>query len=132
MGLVMGLNGNGDSHGGETDQLLREYLRNPNAQFNHNNFAIVLVSVDICPFQSVGDQVDVQVTTLGDAKSLTGGRLLLTALYLLRDSEGRPKTIYAIAHGDVIANGDVLTENLYGTIPGGATVKKQPEQPMNK
>src|SRR5882724_8025701 len=85
-GIVSGLAGTGDSAGNrETRQTLSNLL----AQFNltlppdsvtSRNVAVVLVSANLPNFVRQGDVIDVTVTSMGDAKSLEGGNLLLTPL----------------------------------------------------
>jgi flagellar P-ring protein precursor FlgI len=92
------------------------------------NSAFVSVSADLPPFAKPGQKIDVTVSSIGDAKSLRGGSLLMSPL---RGADGK---VYAIAQGNLIVNGlsaagldgsKVTVNNpLVGRVPGGATVEQ--------
>ena len=93
------------------------------------NVAVVIVSASLPAFAKPGDSVDVTVTSLGDARSLAGGNLLLTPL---KGPDGRG---YCLAQGAVTvggykyaANGNVNQKNhpTAAIIPGGAIVEVSP------
>lgn len=131
-GIVTGLAGTGDAPG---NRATRQALSNVLSQFNltvppeqvsSRNVAVVMVSASLPAFAREGDVLDVTVTSSGDARSLVGGNLLLTAL---RAPNGR---IYALAQGALAigghrydANGNVVQKNhpTAGAIPNGATVE---------
>lgn len=131
-GLVTGLAGTGDS---AANRATRQALSNALSQFNlslapeqvnSRNVAVVMVSAALPAFARAGDTLDVTVTSSGDARSLLGGNLLLTAL---RAPNGK---IYALAQGPLSigghrydANGNVVQKNhpTAGSIPNGATVE---------
>lgn len=131
-GIVTGLAGTGDSPG---NRATRQAIANVLAQFNltlapeqvsSRNVAVVMVSAGLPAFAREGDALDVSVTSAGDARSLLGGNLLLTAL---RAPNGR---IHALAQGPLSvgghrydANGNVVQKNhpTAGSIPNGATVE---------
>jgi flagellar P-ring protein precursor FlgI len=131
-GIVTGLAGTGDS---PANRATRQALANVLAQFdltvppeqvNSRNVAVVMVSASLPAFAREGDRLDVTVTSAGDARSLLGGNLLLTAL---RAPNGR---IFALAQGPLSigghrydANGNVIQKNhpTAGAIPNGATVE---------
>lgn len=131
-GIVTGLAGTGDSPG---NRAARQALANVLTQFNltlgpeqvnSRNVAVVLVTASLPAFARPGDALDVTVTSSGDARSLLGGSLLLTAL---RAPNGR---IHALAQGALSvgghrydANGNVVQKNhpTAGSIPNGATVE---------
>jgi len=131
-GIVTGLAGTGDS---AANRVTRQALSNvlsqfnltvPPEQVNSRNVAVVLVSASLPAFAREGDTLDVTVTSSGDARSLVGGSLLLTAL---RASNGR---IFALAQGPLSigghrydANGNVVQKNhpTAGSIPNGASVE---------
>jgi flagellar P-ring protein precursor FlgI len=134
-GLVIGLDGTGDSKGTEftvqsvTNMLTRMGISVPQAKVKTKNVAAVIVSAEM-PFAArVGTRIDVTVSSLGDAKSLEGGTLLLSPL---KGTDGR---IYASAQGAVSvggfkasgAGGDQVSKNytLVGRIPSGATVETE-------
>lgn len=128
-GIVTGLNGAGDSPRGEPARVLRAMLQNLVAsdvavqEITARNAALVLVSAELAPFQKEGTRLDVAVSAVGDAKSLQGGELQITDL---RGPQGRrDPTIYALASGRVIVQGDPKRGNLtVGSIPAGAIVEK--------
>lgn len=131
-GIVTGLAGTGDS---PANRASRQALSNvlsqfnltvPPEQVNSRNVAVVVVSASLPAFARAGDSLDVSVTSSGDARSLLGGSLLLTAL---RAPNGR---IHALAQGPLAigghrydANGNVVQKNhpTAGSIPNGATVE---------
>ena len=131
-GIVTGLAGTGDSPANRTT---RQALSNVLSQFslsvapdqvNSRNVAVVMVSASLPAFARAGDTMDVTVTSSGDARSLVGGNLLLTALHA---PNGR---IHALAQGPLSvgghrhdANGNVVQKNhpTAGAIPNGATVE---------
>ena len=137
-GIVSGLAGTGDS---QSNRTTRQTLSNLLAQFNltlppdsvtSRNVAIVLVSANLPNFVRQGDVIDVTVTSMGDAKSLEGGNLLLTPL------KGPNNRSYVLAQGPLTvggyrfeANGTVGQKNhpTVGTIPGGGLVEVAPPAP---
>lgn len=100
-GLVVGLNGSGDKTTSTfTMQSISNMLESVNVKIDPNdiqskNVAAVMVTAKLPPFARQGDTIDILVSSIGDAKSLEGGTLLLTPLSGL---DGR---IYAVAQGAV-------------------------------
>lgn len=96
-GLVVGLNGTGDGSSSEfTIQSLSNMLQTVNVKINPNdikskNTAAVMVTAKLPPFARQGDKLDVTISSIGDAKNLVGGTLLLTALKALT-------VIYTLLH----------------------------------
>lgn len=137
-GLVTGLAGTGDAPG---NRATRQTLANLLAQFqlslppeavSSRNVAVVSVSGSLPNFARPGDGIDVTVTSLGDAKSLVGGNLLLTPL---KGPNGRA---YVLAQGPLTvggyryeANGTVGQKNhpTVATVPGGGLVEVAPPAP---
>jgi flagellar P-ring protein precursor FlgI len=134
-GLVVGLNGTGD--GTNVDFNIQE-LANMLSHLGINaardkmkikNIATVAVTALLPPFARVGSKIDVVVSSLGDAKSLQGGTLLLTPL------KGVDNQVYALAQGPVVVGGFAasgqagggVTKNhpTAGRIASGATVEKE-------
>lgn len=131
-GIVTGLAGTGDAPGNRTT---RQALSNALSQFNltvtpdqiqSRNVAAVMVTAQLPPFAKPGDTIDVTVTSIGDARSLVGGTLLMTPL---KAPNGR---VFALSQGQLSvggyrydANGNVVQKNhpTVGAIPGGATVE---------
>jgi len=143
-GLVVGLDGSGDKVGSSpfTQQSLRSMLTQlgivvpPQIKLNPKNVAAVTVHADLPPFSKPGQQVDVTVSSIGDAKSLRGGSLLMTPL------KGIDGQVYAIAQGNLVvgglsaegADGSKVTINIpsSGRIPGGATVERSVPTPFGE
>jgi flagellar P-ring protein FlgI len=138
-GLVVGLNGTGDGtnvdfNTQELANLLTQMGINPaRDKIKVKNIAAVAVTAQLPPFARVGSKIDILVSSLGDAKSLQGGTLLLTPL------KGVDGQVYALGQGPVSvggfsASGDAgggVTKNhpTAGRIAGGATVER--EIPLN-
>jgi flagellar P-ring protein precursor FlgI len=134
-GIVVGLDGTGDqtSQAPFTTQSLINMLGNlgvtipSGTSLQLKNVAAVMVTMQMPPFAQPGQQFDVTVSSMANAKSLKGGTLLLTPL------KGADGQIYAIAQGNMIvggaggqAGGARVTVNhlLAGRIPAGATVER--------
>lgn len=104
-GLVVGLNGSGDGSSSEfTIQSLSNMLQTMDVKINPDdikskNVAAVIVTAKLPPFARAGDGLDVSVSSIGDAKSLAGGTLLMTPL------KGVDGEIYAIAQGAISLGG---------------------------
>ncbi|HVO65631.1 MAG TPA: flagellar basal body P-ring protein FlgI [Syntrophales bacterium] len=135
-GLVVGLNGTGDDvKNGFTKEtlinmLFRQGLVIPkDRDVKADNIAAVMVTAKLPPFVKTGTRIDVDVSSIGNAKSLQGGTLLLTSL---RGTDGE---VYAVAQGAVTiggfsasgAAGGGVTKNhtTAGRITNGATVEKE-------
>ena len=137
-GLVVGLAGDGDKDPVYTQQtianMLQRYGVNVQSiltQISAKNVAVVIVTADIPAFAKPGSRIDVQVSSMGDAKSLQGGVLLQTPLL------GADNKVYAVAQGPVAVGGFTVgngggggasvTKNFptAGTIISGAIVEKE-------
>lgn len=134
-GLVIGLNGTGDSlrNAPFTEQSMRAMLDNlgispPPGASRVKNIAAVIVTANLPPFAGRGSRIDVTVSSLGDATSLAGGTLVMTALAA---ADGQN---YAVAQGNLIVSGftasgeaSTLTQGVptSGRIPNGALVEKE-------
>jgi flagellar P-ring protein FlgI len=136
-GLVVGLNGTGDSltNAPFTARSLIGMLErlgiNSSADFSTiktKNIAAVMVTATLPPFSAQGSRVDVVVSTMGDAKSLQGGTLLVTPL------QGADGEVYAVAQGSVAsgfsasgASGSSVTKGVptSGRIAAGAIVERE-------
>lgn len=132
-GLVVGLDGTGDKTK-FTMQSLKNMLTRfrinlpPKIKVDSKNVAAVAVHAKLPPFAKPGQKIDVTVSSLGDAKSLRGGSLLMTSL------TGIDGNVYAIAQGNLMvgglgisgADGSKVTVNVpsVGRIPGGATIER--------
>ena len=132
-GLVVGLNGSGDKTP-FAEQSLRSMLNKfgihiPDGQkTNTKNIAAVAVHATLPAFAKPGQKIDVTVSSLGNAKSLRGGTLLMTPL------KGVDGNVYALAQGNLIVggldasgkDGSKITINVpsVGRIPDGAMVER--------
>jgi flagellar P-ring protein precursor FlgI len=136
-GIVTGLAGSGDSARSEvTRQALRNALSRLGAnvetgQLQSRNVAAVIVTATLPSSANVGDRIDVTVSSIGDARSLAGGTLLMTPLV------GPNQQTYALAQGSLVVGGHRFDSQLNsnqrnypttGTVAGGATVEA-PVQP---
>ncbi len=133
-GLVVGLDGTGDTTQNKfTFQAIANMLAkmgitvNPK-EFQLRNVASVMVTASLPPFARSGSKVDVTVSSIGSAKSIQGGVLLLTPL---KAGDGQ---VYAVAQGPISiggynagrGGGNVRKNHpTVGVIPNGATVEKE-------
>jgi len=135
-GLVVGLDGSGDKVNQVfyTEQSLKNMLSQlgvvvpDGIRLKPKNVAAVMVHAKLPPFIKEGQKIDVTVSSVGNAKSLRGGALLMAPL------KGIDGQVYAIAQGDLIvgglgvegADGSSVTINVpsVGRIPNGAIVEK--------
>nr|WP_245411073.1 flagellar basal body P-ring protein FlgI [Microvirga flavescens] len=134
-GLVMGLQGTGDTlrNSQFTEHSLQSMLDRMgvnvrDATLRTRNVAAVIVTADLPPFVGTGSRIDVTVTSLGDATSLKGGTLMLTALM------GADGQVYAAAQGPIAVSGfsatgqaETLTQGVAtaGRIPNGALIERE-------
>src|SRR3954464_10510221 len=118
-GLAAGLAGDGDKDPVYTKQTVANLLQRygitvPATTLSSKNVAVVIVTADIPAFVKPGTRIDVQVASMGDAKSLQGGVLLQTPLI------GADNKVYAVAQGPLSIGGFVAG----GGGGGGASVTK--------
>ncbi len=140
-GLVVGLDGTGDSASNLTLQSMASTvsqfgLKVGSADLSAKNAAAVMVTAELRPFIKVGQTVNVTVSSMGKAKSLRGGTLLMTPL------KGADGQVYAIAQGNLAVggfgvegkDGSSLSVNIptVGSIANGATVEKMVDTPFIK
>ncbi|TMQ78364.1 flagellar basal body P-ring protein FlgI [Candidatus Accumulibacter phosphatis] len=135
-GLVVGLDGSGDqtTQTPFTTQSIINMLAQlgttlPTTQsLQLKNVAAVMVTANLPPFARVGQQIDITVSSMGNAKSLRGGTLLMTPL------KGADGQIYAQAQGNLLVAGAgaaaagskvVVNHLLAGRVVGGATVERE-------
>ena len=119
-GLVVGLAGTGDKSQ-FTMQSLQNLLRNsyikiPASSIKSKNIATVMVTAVLPPFARQGDKLKLSISSIGDAKSIDGGQLLLTQL------KGVDGKVYALAQGSILANENIKTS---GYIYEGAIVENE-------
>lgn len=134
-GLVVGLDGTGDTlrNSPYTEEALASLLQRlgVNVQdetFRPDNVAAVLVTGVLPPFAREGSEIDITVSSIGDAEDLTGGTLVMTPLTAANGD------VYAVAQGPVLisgfqaeGDGGSITQGTptVGTIPGGARVERE-------
>ena len=133
-GLVIGLDGSGDSNSAAmTPQAIANMMQNLGmkvlpSMIKVKNVASVMVTAELPPYAKNGARIDVNVGSMGDARSLQGGMLIQTPL------KGADGEIYAVAQGsisiggfNVSAGGSSSQKNhvTEGRIPGGANVEKE-------
>ena len=110
-GLVVGLQGTGDSQQTTfpvqtlSAMLLRMGVSVPATSIRVQNLAAVFVAATLPPFARSGTKLDITVSSAGDARSLEGGLLLMTALY------GTDGKIYAQAQGPLVVGGYSINAN---------------------
>ncbi len=135
-GLVVGLDGSGDqtTQAPFTVQSMKSMLAQfgivlpPNINPQLKNVAAVAIHAELPPFAKPGQSIDITVSSLGNAKSLRGGSLLMTPL------KGADGEVYAIAQGSLAvgglgvsgSDGSKITVNIpsVGRIPNGATIER--------
>ncbi|MAY90582.1 MAG: flagellar biosynthesis protein FlgI [Rickettsiales bacterium] len=132
-GLVIGLAKTGDGSVNLTKQSIAAMISQfgviaSTADIDGSNSATVMVTSNLPAFAKPGQTIDVTVSTIGKAKSLKGGTLLMTAL------KGADGKVYAIAQGNLVVGGlgiegadgssTIQGTPTVGRIPGGATVEK--------
>jgi len=134
-GLVVGLDGSGDqtTQTPFTVQSIINMLGNmgvqlpPGTSLQLKNVAAVMVTASLPPFARPGQQIDITVSSIGNAKSLRGGTLVMTPL------KGADGQIYAMAQGNMLVGGagasaagssQTINHLSAGRVPGGATVER--------
>lgn len=142
-GLVVGLDGSGDqtTQTPFTVQSIVNMLANMGValpvgtSLQLKNVAAVMVTSSLPPFARAGQQIDVTVSSIGNAKSLKGGTLVMTPL------KGADGNVYALAQGNLAvagagaaAAGSKVTINhlSVGRITGGATVEREVPTPVGQ
>ena len=131
-GLVVGLKGTGDSSSAFTNQTLSNLLKNVNVKLNpkdikSKNVAAVVITATLPAFARQGDKLDITISSIGDAKSIEGGTLLLTPLKAVNGK------IYALAQGHLTIGGFNVGQNrgvqahftTVGKLYNGATVERE-------
>lgn len=135
-GLVVGLDGTGDKATSSpyTGQSMINMLNQlgvqlqPGSKVDPKNAAAVIVTASLPPFARPGQPLDVNVSSIGDAKSLKGGTLLMTPL------KGADGQVYAVAQGNILVGGAgasaggssaKINQLNGGRIPAGATIERE-------
>ncbi|WGH06003.1 flagellar basal body P-ring protein FlgI [Helicobacter pylori] len=122
-GLVIGLNGTGDKSGSKfTMQSISNMLESVNVKISADdikskNVAAVMITASLPPFARQGDKIDIHISSIGDAKSIQGGTLVMTPLNAVDGN------IYALAQGAItLGNSNNL---LSAHIINGATIERE-------
>ena len=140
-GLMVGLDGSGDQtmQTPFTTQSLNNMLGQlgvtvpAGTNMQLKNVAAVMITATLPPFARPGQTIDITVSSLGNAKSLRGGTLLMTPL------KGADGQVYALAQGNMVvggagasANGSKVQINQLssGRIPAGAIVERGVDSPL--
>lgn len=124
-GLAVGLAGTGDQ-GAATRKALRRFLERAgmtldDREISGRNTALVVVTAELPPFAAEGQTFDCQVSAIGDATSLAGGRLISTPLHA-----ADPKLVYARAQGTISFSGQAEPKlATSGVLRGGAAVERE-------
>ena len=133
-GLVVGLRNTGDTQRSVftekalTNLLKKMGIKPDSKDFKSRNVASVMVTMNLPPYARPGQKLDVSVSSLGDATSLSGGTLLMTPL------QGADFQTYAVAQGQVIVGGVSgksskvnfrKNQTTAGRVPNGAIVEKE-------
>lgn len=131
-GVVIGLAGSGDS---QTSEVTKQAVKNVLSRLGANiapddvrsrNVAVVMVTAVLPPSGHLGDRIDATVSSIGDARSLVGGTLLMTPLV------GPDQHTYALAQGALVVGGYRFDAQLNrqqknyptsGLLPAGATIE---------
>ncbi len=122
-GLVIGLNGTGDKSGSKfTMQSISNMLESVNVKISADdikskNVAAVMITASLPPFARQGDKIDIHVSSIGDAKSIQGGTLVMTPLNAVDGN------IYALAQGAIVSgnSNNLLSANIIN----GATIERE-------
>lgn len=128
-GLVVGLNGSGDSDKTSAIQSVANLLKTfgvtvNTSQLKAKNVAAVMITAQLPPFVKSGDTIDITVSSMGDAKSLQGGTLLQAPLQAANGN------VYAVAQGALstggFSAGNSQQKNFptVGSVPNGAIVER--------
>jgi len=139
-GVVVGLDGTGENLPFTTQSMINMLSRMgvtmpPGQTMQLKNAAAVMVTADLPPFARIGQPIDVTVSSIGNAKSLRGGTLIMTPL------KGADGNVYAMAQGNLVvsgagasAGGSKATVNhlSVGRIANGATVEREVPMPIGE
>jgi flagellar P-ring protein precursor FlgI len=133
-GLVVGLNGTGDSDQTKiqtqsvVNMLERMGISTTINDIKVKNVAAVMLTSTLPPFAKQGNRLDVLVSSIGDAKSIAGGTLIMAPL------KGADNQVYAVAQGSILTNsfafggqGATAQKNhpTAGRVPNGALVERE-------
>ena len=134
-GLVVGLQRTGDTQRvvstlqSITNMLMNFGIKISSDQIRTQNVGAVMVTAQLAPLLKSGDKIDVTVSSIGDARSLQGGTLLMTPL------QGPDGQVYAVAQGPLAVGGFSdntgefpliqVNHTTVGRVPNGASVERE-------
>jgi len=132
-GIVVGLDGTGENMPFTSQSMINLLSRMgvslpPGQALQFKNAAAVMVTADLPPFARAGQPLDVTVSSIGSAKSLRGGTLIMTPL------KGADGNVYALAQGNLVVGGAgaatagsraTINHLAVGRIANGATVERE-------
>ncbi|MCW8995323.1 MAG: flagellar basal body P-ring protein FlgI [Psychromonas sp.] len=141
-GVVVGLPGTGEKSSKFTERAFATMLRNfginipAGEKLKIKNVAPVAVTAELKPFTKRGQEIDITVSAIGEAKSLRGGELLQTFL------KGADGNVYALAQGSLVVGGlgaegadgskVVVNTPTVGRISNGAIVEREVQSPFSQ
>ncbi len=123
-GVVVGLNGTGDSKSEFTNKSIERMLdrlgvKVQGKEVSSKSVAAVIITADLPPFARAGNKLDVTVSTLGDATSLKGGTLVQTPL------RAADQQVYAVAQGSlIVGHSGAGVHETSARLPNGAIIER--------
>ncbi|OFZ15431.1 MAG: flagellar biosynthesis protein FlgA [Bdellovibrionales bacterium RBG_16_40_8] len=123
-GIIIGLNGTGDSKAEFTSNSIERMLDRLGMKLTQKdiaskNVAAVIVTAELPPFARAGNNLDVTVSSIGDASSLKGGMLIQTPL------RAADQQTYAVAQGSVLVGHSATgVHETVARLPGGAMIER--------
>lgn len=123
-GVVVGLNGSGDSKSEFTNKSIERMLdrlgvKVQGKDVSSKSVAAVIVTADLPPFARAGNKLDITISTLGDASSLKGGTLVQTPL------RAADQQVYAVAQGSlVVGHSGAGVHETVARLPNGAMIER--------
>lgn len=122
-GVVVGLKGTGDSKAEFTNKSVTRMLEKLGIKVEDKdvaskNVAAVVISATLPPFARAGNKIDITVSSIGDASSLSGGTLLQAPL------RAADQQTYAVGQGGVLVGGGADSHTTSGRVPNGAIIER--------
>jgi flagellar P-ring protein precursor FlgI len=134
-GLVVGLNATGDqttfTMQSFADTLARLGVTVTPEELNSRSVAAVIVTAKLPSFARSGQTLDVTLSVIGNAKSLAGGTLLMTPLYLPEGGEPYATAQGPLSIGGTTGGATIKSHLTVARIPGGATIERSTENAMD-
>ena len=122
-GIIVGLKGTGDSKNEFTNKSVARMfdklgIKLEEKEVASKNVAAVILTANLPPFARAGNKLDITVSSIGDASSLSGGTLLQTPL------RAGDQQIYAVAQGSVLIGNGADAHPTVGRLPNGAIIER--------